>query len=49
MEGPGEGWIDWTVGRFVVFPMDASNSVPILVGKIVEVRVGEEGKEAVLD
>ena len=43
------GGLDWTVGRFAVFPMDASNPVPLLVGKIVEFRVGEEGKEAVLD
>ena len=29
--------------------MDSSNFVPLLVGKVVEFRVGEEGKEAVLD
>ena len=43
------GGLDWTVGRFAVFPMDASNPVPLFVGKIVEFCVGEEGKEAVLD
>ena len=45
----GGGGLDWTVGRFAVFPMDASNPVPLLVSKIVEFHVGEEGKEAVLD
>ena len=29
--------------------MDSSSLVPLLVGKVVEFRVGEEGKEAVLD
>ena len=43
------GGLNWTVGRFAVLPMDVSNSVPLLVGKIVESRVGEEGKGAVLD
>ena len=47
-EGAGGG-LDWTVGRFAVFPMDASNPDSLLVGKIVEFRVGEEEKEAVLD
>ena len=46
-EGAGGG-LDWTVGRFAVFPMDSSNLVPLLVGKIVEFRVGEEGKEAII-
>ena len=47
-EGAGEG-LDWTVGRFGVFPMGSSNLVPLLVGKIVEFRVGEEGNKAILD
>ena len=43
------GGLDWTVGRFAVFPMDASNPVPLLVGTIVEFHVGEEENEAILD
>ena len=41
--------LDWTPGRFAAFAMDATNPVSVLLGKIVEVREGSEGREALLE
>lgn len=41
--------LDWAPGLFAVFAMDATNPVSVLLGKIVEVKQGAEGNEALLE
>lgn len=41
--------LEWDVGSFDVFILPTSSPVPRLMGKIVEVTVGEESEETLFD